>query len=805
MAQGYLVTLGDGNLDSGDAISGSYTSFTSDQVLGGGQWTWTGTAGGSFYSNQVETGSYVLGTDGNVYFVPSYGPVDSLSSATSTNPPNYSALDGTIDGTAGADLIDASYVDPASDQIDNGAGGGLSGNDDQIEAGAGNDTVLAGDGNDTIYGGAGGDSISGDGGDDVIYGDTSTGDAGSIVSISDANVTDTSNGYTVTAQTISGGALTTASSSNLSYHDGSFGVTGAISDSDSGVTEQIGYDKATGLSEALIIQFENDVTDASFSFQHLYTSSYAEVGHWAVYNDGVLVAEGDFTEDTSGSGTGTVGVSGVGEFDQLVLTANIQTDLTDGSDYTITDVSFTLPDIEPVGYDDSIAGGAGNDTIYGEGGNDTLYGEEGADLLSGDDGNDVLDGGLDNDTLKGGIGSDQLYGQEGDDSLLGGYDHDTLSGGAGNDTLDGGHHNDLLYGGEGNDYLRGDKENDTLYGGEGDDTLDGGVNTDVLFGEGGNDSMIGGIGVDTLDGGDGNDTLDGGANADTFIGGQGADSILAGAGDDLILAAEGDTIDAGDDSDKITLTDYNETGSSNIVIDGGEGGATDWDILNFSGLKNADGVTITSTTADGTMSGYATLLDGTVVNFSNIEQIICFTAGTLIATPCGPRMIETLEAGDLVLTRDHGPQPIRWIGQTTTPALGDLAPIRIAKGQFGASRDLLVSPQHRVLFKGAMAQCLFGESEVLVSACHMLNDQTIRRQVGGMVTYFHLLLDQHEIIFAEDAATESFFPGDQAIGALDDRVRDDLFRHAPDLRTGRSGYELTARQCLSSKEASILY
>lgn len=46
---------------------------------------------------------------------------------------------------------------------------------------------------------------------------------------------------------------------------------------------------------------------------------------------------------------------------------------------------------------------------------------------------------------------------------------------------------------------------------------------------------------------------------------------------------------------------------------------------------------------------------------------VCFTAGTMIATPDGERAIETLKVGDLVETLDNGPQAIRWIGGARCP------------------------------------------------------------------------------------------------------------------------------------------
>ena len=384
MASGYLVTLGDGSLDAGDVISGAYTTFTADSYIGAGTWSWTGWAGGSYYTNEVESGHYYATTDGSVYFVPSLGSVDTLSSASATSAPSYTDVDGAIDGTDAGELIDSSFSDADGDQIDNGLGGGA-GNDDLVLAGDGADTVNAGAGADTVFGGDGADSIDGGADSDLIYGDSRTQEelTGASQSITAANVSDTSSGFTVSALTHTG------ASTSIGFYDGGFGVTGAVSDSDSSVTQQTGYDKASGQSEKLVVDFDQATDNASFSFKHLYSDSYGEEGHWAVYNDGVLVAQGDFTAD-GGLSTGTVSISGVGDFDQLVLSSNIQTDLSDGSDYMVTDITFDIPAVTPDAFNDSIDGGAGDDTLYGQDGDDSLIGGTGDDLLVGGDGDDTL-------------------------------------------------------------------------------------------------------------------------------------------------------------------------------------------------------------------------------------------------------------------------------------------------------------------------------------------------------------------------------------------------------------------------------
>ena len=265
------------------------------------------------------------------------------------------------------------------------------------------------------------------------------GDSGTVTT---SNYTDTSSGYTVTASNVSGGALTAASVANVTTSGGGLAADGAVSDTDSGATNQIAHDLASGLSEELIVTFDNDVDSVDFSFANLYSQNFGEVGHWAVYNDGVLVSESDFTETTAGSGSGTISIDPTGAFDSVVFTANAQTDLSDGSDYVITSLDFTeVPrgddltgstDGGGTDNDDFMYGLGGNDTLDGGGGDDTLYGGSGTDTLIGGDGDDVLSGGLGDDTLTGGDGSELFLFHEGDGN-------DVADGGAGaawTDTLE---------------------------------------------------------------------------------------------------------------------------------------------------------------------------------------------------------------------------------------------------------------------------------------------------------------------------------------------------------------------------------
>jgi len=144
---------------------------------------------------------------------------------------------------------------------------------------------------------------------------------------------------------------------------------------------------------------------------------------------------------------------------------------------------------------------------------------------------------------------------------------------------------------------------------------------------------------------------------------------------------------------------------------------------------------------------------------------VCFTKGTMIATPGGPRAVETLRTGDLVLTLDNGPQPLRLVTcqrRIFPPGLHPWRPVRIGAGELGdgvPASDLGLSPQHRVLVRDDTG------GEWLVPAKAVA--QTGGRQ-AERVTYFHLVLDHHGIVLANGLLCETFWPGEQAMASLDE-------------------------------------
>lgn len=516
--------------------------------------------------------------------------------------------------------------------------------------------------------------------------------------------------------------------------------------------------------------------------------------------------------------------------------------------------------IEGNGGDDSLYGETGDDTLQGGAGNDSLIGGDGNDSVRGGDGNDLIDtsgggvvplpdlgypglyasdsnptndldtvyGGAGSDTIRTGDDADMIYGGLGADLIDGGIDADTIYGGGGNDTvigaegsdlIDAGAGNDLIYGGygpgvpdavnlpdagdlrpdNGRDYILGGAGDDTIYGqddddtidgGTGNDLIDGGIDEDLIRGGAGNDILLGGAADDTLDGGIGNDVLTGGQGTDIGYGGADRDTFVVGsaadgAGDQVYGGADGD------DFDTLNLTGAGLHRLVNVVTD--------------SDGNGIDG-TVEFLDTDGNVTGS--------LNFTNIEEVIpCFTPGTLIATPKGEVPVETLRAGDRIITRDNGIQEIRWVGQKALDYI-DLAanphlkPVLIRAGSLGnglPERDMMVSPNHRMLVANDRTALYFDEHEVLVSAKHLITSAGVQTVESLGTTYIHFMFDRHEVVLGNGAWTESFQPGDYTLKGMGNAQRSEIFELFPELKTeaGLQDYS-AARRTLKRHEAVLL-
>lgn len=154
---------------------------------------------------------------------------------------------------------------------------------------------------------------------------------------------------------------------------------------------------------------------------------------------------------------------------------------------------------------------------------------------------------------------------------------------------------------------------------------------------------------------------------------------------------------------------------------------------------------------------------------------VSFSRGTHITMASGQqRRIEDLNVGDMVLTRNDGPQQVRWIGQSTVRAVGEFAPIRIKAGALHNEHDLLVSPDHRLFIYQRSDALGAGRSELLVRARYLVNGDTVVQQDGGFIDYFQLLFDHHQIIYAEGIAAETLLVDTRTRAALPQDLHDAL-------------------------------
>ena len=452
------------------------------------------------------------------------------------------------------------------------------------------------------------------------------------------------------------------------------------------------------------------------------------------------------------------------------------------------------PDADPEDDRDTVITGMGDDSIST--GDDN-------DVITSTGGNNTIDAGYDDDSIVTGDGDDLITSGEGSDTISSGGGNDTIYGGLGPSVpdafnvidvdLDGNpvdpitdNGKDFIDAGDGDDVVFGEDDDDTIYGGAGDDTLDGGIDNDLIFGEAGDDSIIGGQGADTMDGGTGNDTFEIGLYTDPIT-------------DDVHAEGAGDEIIGGEDADDkdVDVLDLSGGGPLKVIFD---------DSFDPTGTSGESGKVIFFKDAAQTE------VAGELI-FKEIENVIpCFTPGALIATPKGEVPVESLREGDKVITRDNGIQEVRWVGRRTLNreelALApNLKPILIKAGALGyglPERDMLVSPQHRVLVSGDRTQLYFNESEVLVAAKHLVNAGSIQNLETLRATYIHFMFDRHEVVLSDGAWTESFQPGDQTLSDMGSQERAEIVTLFPELATEEGISDYTAARALKSHEAKLL-
>ena len=490
---------------------------------------------------------------------------------------------------------------------------------------------------------------------------------------------------------------------------------------------------------------------------------------------------------------------------------------TGGSDYLYFDnVQGSFEDVI-----EQVDGTAGADSII------SGYVDAQSDEIDGSDGDtEIVNAGAGDDTINAGAGADTIWG--GDDAdiiqLTNGFGDDRIGGGHGgtdDDTIDASALTSgvtlTMTGDESGSLSDGSDtatftEIETFILTDQADSVDGTLDTVGMDidGLGGDDTIYGGDGGDTIYGGDGDDTI---------VGSDGDDTLTGGAGNDTFVYTPGDGSD--------TITDFN-TGNSGTLNDGD---STNNDFIDLSGFYDSifelhadqadDGVLNQSNTTGPDAVDYSDndqFVSSEGITFSGasadntsftIENtgVVCFTTGTAIRTPRGDVLIDDLKLSDLVTTMDNGPQPIRWIGTTSLGAkdLFDnpkIRPVLIPRGVLGVQRNLLVSPQHGMMIG----------TDHLARATHLAKTTPGIRIANDKkkVTYVHLMFEQHQIIFAENVPSESFYPGPMALEMMDATARNEVFAMLPGLTKALDKeavsriYGPTAREFARKQEISSI-
>lgn len=176
----------------------------------------------------------------------------------------------------------------------------------------------------------------------------------------------------------------------------------------------------------------------------------------------------------------------------------------------------------------------------------------------------------------------------------------------------------------------------------------------------------------------------------------------------------------------------------------------------------------------------------------NIELLVCFAGSTQIETPSGRMTASDIRVGDMIITA-QGALPVRWVGRrrVSTAQMAEnpkYRPVKICAGALGQGlplADLWVSRQHRMLVSSPICQRMFGQADTLVAAIKLtaLPGIHLDNDIAEIV-YVHLLFDDHEVVFAEGAPTESLLLHSQSVAALSPEAREEIRLLFPDIDVG---------------------
>jgi len=261
----------------------------------------------------------------------------------------------------------------------------------------------------------------------------------------------------------------------------------------------------------------------------------------------------------------------------------------------------------------------------------------------------------------------------------------------------------------------------------------------------------------------------------------------------LHIATEGprhllaDGSEAGRAGDAVTL-------AGRLTFMGGDGGALELLVMELPGETGGRYVLPLQPVeprVDYTLIGVSE--DPGEVQLSDLTSF-AFARGTAITLASGAQKpVEELAVGDRVLTRDHGAQPVRWIGRQTVRAAGAYAPVVITRDTLGNAADLILSQHQRLFVYQRGADRVTETAEMLVKARLLVDEDAVFIRKGGFVDYFTLVFDAHEVIYAECIPVESLELSPDTRAALPGEIAAGIAAELGDLaHTPAFGTEVSA-------------
>ncbi len=202
----------------------------------------------------------------------------------------------------------------------------------------------------------------------------------------------------------------------------------------------------------------------------------------------------------------------------------------------------------------------------------------------------------------------------------------------------------------------------------------------------------------------------------------------------------------------------------------------------------------------------------TNANFAPDPVHVCFCAGTVILTPSGYCKIEDLALGDSVVTARGEVKPILWIGRTDVSVEEmqndpSRRPVRIKANAISPAvpfADIYLSAQHRIVIEDPMAALLFSDYRVMVRATHLVGSTAEAVMPQSPVSYFHMLLDEHDMVIANGLETESFQPSLRNHLGLPSSMKNSFIAHVPQDHLHRLFQRPDAMSTLRAHEVDVL-